>query len=213
METFDLTKLYEELIKCEKYQIVPTLFFSTHDMKRHFSRLCKEEIEPAKMLAFMMLTLKGIPFLYQGEEFPTKDFRPNRIEEIQDIQGILWYNNAIKQGVSEEEAFALAYQNTRDFSRSLLEWKKEDLLEEFHQFYQTMIVFRNSNEVLQTGNYEFIRLEDSVLSYKRTLGTQSITCYLNFSESDVLLPKGNQRSIGTQEGKEVLKPMNAIALF
>nr|WP_295678032.1 alpha-amylase family glycosyl hydrolase [uncultured Lachnoclostridium sp.] len=212
IENFDLKKIYEELVKCEKHQIVPTLFFSTHDMKRHFSRLCKEQINHAKLLAFMMLTLKGIPFLYQGEEIPTKDFRPKSIEEIQDIQGRLWYNNAIKQGFNKEEAFALAYQNTRDFSRSLLEWKDEDLNEDFYQFYQTMIAFRNENEILQTGNYDFIALEDFVLSYRRTSGNQSITFYLNFGETEVLLPKGYQKVLGTQEESEVLKPMNAVAL-
>jgi len=75
-----------------------------------------------------------------------------------------------------------------------------------------MIAFRNKNDILQIGDYEFIKLEDFVLSYRRTNGNQSITFYLNFGEAEIKLPKGYQKVLGTQEETDVLKPRNAIAL-
>lgn len=212
MEEFDVTKLWKELLDCEAHGLVPTLFFSTHDMRRHISRLCNGSKEMAKLLLFLMMTLKGIPFLYQGEEQAVVDFCPSNIEEIQDIQGKLWYSNAVLQGKSKEEAFSLAYKNTRDFSRKLLTWD-ENLEEEFLLFYKNIIRFRNEHEVLQYGEYNFIKLEDSILSYQRSYEGQAIHVLLNFGDVEVPLNQNKDYVISTQKGTKTLKPYQGVAYF
>ena len=212
MEHFDLSKLWSELLACERHGIVPTLFFSTHDMKRHISRLCHGNREMAKLLAFLLLTLKGIPFLYQGEEQGVLDFCPKNIDEIQDIQGKLWYNNSVKQGKSPEQAFELAYQNTRDFSRKLLAWSEMEN-NDIITFYQEIIAFRNEHKALQFGEYEFLELEDDILHYQRRHGEEKMTMLLNFSSIEIPLCQEKNYVFTTQPEIKTLKPYQGVAYF
>lgn len=211
---FNIETIYNELQKIEKANILPTLFFTTHDTRRHFSRLCKENTSFAKVLILMVLTLKGIPFLYQGEEFPMKDFCPQNLEEMQDIQGIIKYNNAIENGKSKEEAFSIAYEGTRDFSRSLLSWDENFIIDEgVYQFYKKAIALRNASKALQYGNYDYLQLDDGVLCYGRTSEQESYKIYLNFSDKYYPLSVSGDVILSTEEFKGGLEPYQGVVFL
>ncbi len=57
---------------------------SNHDNPRAFDRygdgVCNDEI--AKLLATMLLTLRGAPFIYYGEEIGMKTTDPVRLEDV-----------------------------------------------------------------------------------------------------------------------------------
>lgn len=211
---FNIETIYNELQKMEEAKILPTLFFTTHDTRRHFSRLCGENTSFAKAVILMMLTLKGIPFLYQGEEFPMKDFCPGNLEEIRDIQGITKYKNAMKDGKSEEEAFLIAYEGTRDFSRSLLIWDDYSIIDEdVHQFYKCAIAFRNTSNALQYGNYEYLTLNDGVLSYGRKAQQETCKIYLNFSDKYCPISESGNVILSTEEFKGGLEPYQGVVFL
>ncbi|MGL4373088.1 MAG: alpha-glucosidase, partial [Turicibacter sp.] len=120
--TLDVDKLFDEIQKMEDLKLYPTVFFSSHDMSRHMSRLCHHDKDLAKTLATLMLTVKGIPFIYQGDELGMHDLLAHTLADISDIQGKLTYEVAIKNGKTHEVALVLANENCRDKSRSPIQW-------------------------------------------------------------------------------------------
>lgn len=67
----------------------PLYFLSNHDLPRAFTRygdgINNDQI--AKVLATMLLTLRGTPMLYYGEEIGMENWEPIRKEDVQDPIG------------------------------------------------------------------------------------------------------------------------------
>ena len=74
------------------------------------------------MLAAISLMLRGIPFIYQGQEIGMTNSKMNSIEEFDDISTIDQYNVAIKEGLSKEEALEIVNRYSRDNARTPLQW-------------------------------------------------------------------------------------------
>jgi len=73
----------------------------------------------------LMLTLKGTPFLYNGEEIGMTDLYLQDISLFRDLLGILFYESMVKElGVSKEVAIQEAAKQTRDKNRTPLQWSK-----------------------------------------------------------------------------------------
>ncbi|MBX9687873.1 MAG: alpha-glucosidase, partial [Candidatus Obscuribacterales bacterium] len=69
----------------------PLYFFSNHDQVRHYNRYGdgKHNDLIAKMMACLLLTLRGSPILYYGEEIGMENRDPERVEDVQDPIGKL----------------------------------------------------------------------------------------------------------------------------
>jgi alpha-glucosidase len=78
----------------------------------------------ARQNLLLLLTLKGTPFLYNGEEIGMRDYRLTDIAQVRDILG-LWYYRLAKElgGVSDEEALDIALMNSRDRNRTPMQWR------------------------------------------------------------------------------------------
>ncbi|CAH8768484.1 alpha-glucosidase [Paenibacillus dendritiformis] len=131
-ETFSLERLYDELRRMEEAHApdqLPTLFFSSHDMRRHITRFGEGnpglEEGRAKLIAALTLTAKGVPFLYYGEEIGMRDFVAETIEEMRDVQGLTAYRLALAEGLRPEEALEKALAKSRDNSRTPMQWTDE----------------------------------------------------------------------------------------
>lgn len=70
----------------------PAYFLSNHDRPRTASRYGTGRIgeKRARLLAMLLLTLRGTPFLYYGEELGMKEVKLAK-EELRDPFGIRWY--------------------------------------------------------------------------------------------------------------------------
>lgn len=101
------------------------LFLENHDQPRSLNKYIKESDigqASAKMLATIYFLLKGIPFIYQGEEIGMTNVKYESIEDYNDISSVDQYNSAIKDGLSKEEALAAVYRRSRDNGRSPMQW-------------------------------------------------------------------------------------------
>ena len=78
-----------------------------------------------KMLATTSILLRGIPFLYQGQEIGMTNCRRSSIEEYDDINTIDQYQVALAAGCSKEEALRCCYENSRDNGRTPMHWSAE----------------------------------------------------------------------------------------
>ncbi len=80
----------------------------------------------AKALAAVLLTLRGTPFVYQGEELgmPNADWKDP--SEFNDLSTRWQYENAIEEGFSPEEALRFAAFFSRDNARTPMQWNSEE---------------------------------------------------------------------------------------
>lgn len=75
-----------------------------------------------KMLGAISLMLRGIPFIYQGQEIGMTNNKFNSIKEFDDIATIDQYNVAIEKGYSDEEALKIINIFSRDNARTPFQW-------------------------------------------------------------------------------------------
>lgn len=96
-----------------------------HDEPRGVSRYLPEgENSDAakKMLGGLNFLLRGIPFIYQGQELGMENMPFSSMEEVDDISTIDEYQVARKSGYSEEEALKAVAKYSRDNARTPMQW-------------------------------------------------------------------------------------------
>ncbi|MGE5106758.1 MAG: alpha-amylase family glycosyl hydrolase [Sphingobacteriales bacterium] len=222
---FSVKRIYDELQSMEKnMQNFPTLFFGSHDMPRMIDRLADGNIDRAAALAALILTAKGVPFIYYGEEIGMHNILANHIEEMVDIQGRTHYKLALDSGKDSAAALKEANEHNRDKSRSPMQWNNNvfagfstaktwikishdykevnvELLEKKENsilgIYKALIALRNKEKVLQYGNYEKLEFNNDVISFTRSMGVDKITVIINFgNENEIILPAGAKVLMG-----------------
>ena len=96
-----------------------------HDEPRGCSRFLPEHAQNEqgiKMLGTVSVLLRGLPFLYQGQEIGMTNCPMLSIHEYDDISTKNEYVNALAAGCSEEEAMEACYRFSRDNSRTPMQW-------------------------------------------------------------------------------------------
>ena len=75
-----------------------------------------------KFLGTMQFMLRGLPFIYQGQEIGMENVNFTSMEQIDDISTRDQYKVAIEAGLSPEDAFAAVKHYSRDNSRTPFQW-------------------------------------------------------------------------------------------
>lgn len=102
----------------------PCNTLNNHDSTRVYTRFSDGQHDDAlaKLSIALMLTLRGTPFLYNGEEIGMSDYYLNDISLFRDPPAVWFYNGRIADGMSPEEALSLAAQYSRDRCRTPIQW-------------------------------------------------------------------------------------------
>ena len=139
-----------------------------HDEPRGASRYLPEYAQNEmgkKMLATTSILLRGIPFIYQGQEIGMQNARWNSVDEFDDISTKDQYRMAREAGLSDAEALAVCSAMSRDNARTPMQWKDAP-----------QAGFTSETPWLKVNdNYPVINVEkeegqpDSVLHYYRKL--------------------------------------------
>ena len=101
------------------------MFLENHDQPRSINRFLPEGADRqdgAKALATLLLTMRGTPFIMQGEEIGYVNVEWDSIDDYDDISTKNHYEFAIKEGYSEEEAMEGVHRFARDSSRTPVQW-------------------------------------------------------------------------------------------
>lgn len=186
----------------------PTFFLSNHDNPRIVSRFGDDSPQwrekSAMLLATLTLTMKGTPFIYQGDEMGLTNRDFTDIGQFND----LWTKNAWQEEVgsgkwSAEAFFANQNKVSRDHARMPLPWTAEGgfttgkpwfALNPNHEtvnaesgraiydHYARLIALRHAEPALVYGDYQDIAPDHpQVFAFKRTLGGTAFMIALNVS--------------------------------
>ena len=79
-----------------------------------------------KMLAALNFMLRGLPFIYQGQELGMENVPFKSIDEVDDISTLDEYKVALDAGCSPEEALAAVARRSRDNARTPMQWSDEE---------------------------------------------------------------------------------------
>lgn len=139
-----------------------------HDEPRGASRYLPVHAQNemgTKMLGTVSILLRGLPFLYQGQEIGMTNCPFDSIEDYNDINTLDQYQLALDAGCTPAQALSVCHANSRDNARTPMQWSDEP-----NAGFTTGTPWLGVNP-----NYREINVaeqqgrEDSVLSYYKKL--------------------------------------------
>ena len=228
IKEFSTQRIFDELQSMEKNMgNYPTLFFGSHDMPRIIDRLACGNTDRATALAALILTAKGVPFIYYGEEIGMHNIIAQNINEMVDIQGKTHYQMAIAQGKNDKEALLEGNKHNRDKSRSPMQWNEKTFAgfstektwikinpdykvinvtalkfqkKSILNDYKKLTTLRNKEKVLQYGTYDNLELQEDQISFTRSFENEKITVVINFGIKKIItLPSNAKILLGQKE--------------
>ena len=116
--------IFQSQMETQKYGFKANII-ENHDEPRGVSRFLPaydQTPEGTKMLGTVNLLLRGIPFIYQGQEIGMKNAKWNSIDEYDDISTKDQYQIARKAGLSDQEALEVCNRMSRDNARTPMQW-------------------------------------------------------------------------------------------
>ena len=190
------------------------IYFENHDQPRctrHFFPDDSNNFITAKTLATVLMTLRGTPFIFEGQELGMDNVAWDSIEKYNDIFSHGQYKIARNEGKSDEEAMKIVHRYSRDNARTPMQWTTEKnagfssgkswlpVHEDFKNccveveendknsvlnFYRKLANLRYSekySEILQQGDYQEIFLDKMIFSFSRNFEGNKIVTISNFS--------------------------------
>ncbi len=116
--------LFKSQLECQGVGFLANII-ENHDEPRGSSRYLPEHArneQGMKMLGTVSLLLRGIPFLFQGQEIGMTNCPMDSVVEYNDINTKAEYETARQAGLSDAEALKACYRFSRDNSRTPMQW-------------------------------------------------------------------------------------------
>jgi len=189
-----------------------SIFLGNHDFSRMVSRFGNDttyHTESAKLLALMLLTLRGTVYIYQGDEIGMTNVAYPSIADYNDVETLGSWNEALANGEDMNAFLKLVHKQSRDNARTPMQWntsknsgfsdgqpwlkvngnynsinvaaqEQDDF--SILNFYRQMIAFRKAHNVMVYGDYTCLNEDDEQLFiYTRADANSSYIILLNFS--------------------------------
>jgi oligo-1,6-glucosidase len=199
-----------------------SIFLGNHDFPRIVSRFGNDKeyrVESGKMLGTLLFTLKGTPYIYQGDEIGMTNVAFPSMADYDDVQTRNGFKEFLSKGGTEADFLKRAHQFSRDNARTPMQWdatsqagftagepwlkvnpnyeeiNAKNALEDegsLFYYYQKLIKIRKRHEVLVYGETEILdKPNPKIYAYTRTLEKKQMLVVLNFSEAetDFTLPE------------------------
>ena len=189
------------------------LYLSNHDQPRQVSRFGDDGRhwrESATMLATLLHTLQGTPFIMQGEELGMTNVAFDSIDEYRDIATLNYYRERLQAGDQHEEILRRVHVCSRDNARTPMQWDdshaagfttsapwigvnpnytgvnaaaQEEDPDSILNYYRRLTALRRKHPVLVYGSFEEIAdLPPTLYAYRRRYGNDMLTAILNLSD-------------------------------
>lgn len=221
------------------------IYLENHDQPRSVSRFGDDGAywsQSAKLLCTMLFTLKGTPFMYQGEEIGMTNFDFTSIDQLQDVESHNIYRMAQKLHIPSSYRWKMMQRTSRDNARTPMQWNdgpyagfttgtpwlginanhtrinaasQEDDPESILSYYKEMIAFRSASPVLRAGSFAVVKITKRLFIYERELAGERIQVLLNFSPRTLKVKSHGEvllSSYGRASYDGTLRPWEAILL-
>lgn len=100
-----------------------------HDEPRGVSHYIPEGelcLESKKLLGAVNFMLRGLPFIYQGQELGMENMEFTSIDQVDDISSLEEYRVALDAGLTPEEALKVISRFSRDNARTPMQWNDSE---------------------------------------------------------------------------------------
>ena len=190
-----------------------SVYLANHDVPRSVSRFGDDQRywkESAKMLATLVHTLQGTPYVYQGEEIGMTNVAFETIGDYRDVDALNWHRLSMGEpGADEAAIMTQIHLKGRDNARTPMQWDDGpnagfttgtpwiNVNPNYPQinvaaqladpgsvlrYYQRLIALRRQHAVLVYGRYELLLPDDpAIYAYTRTWGEQRLLVVLNMT--------------------------------
>lgn len=217
-------------------------YLENHDQPRSVSRFgntAEFHKESAKMLCGLNLSLKGTPYVYEGEEIGMTNGDFIGLSEMQDVESHTIDKTMQSLHFPKRLREKLLLQTTRDNARTPMQWDasakagfttgepwlkinanhvninvsdEQKDPESILNFYKKMIAFRTGSDVLNYGTYEKMPSQKDVFAFKRSYEGKTFFVVCNMTEKTKALPFAETvRLIGNYEGiSSTLRPFEFV---
>ncbi|MAU88395.1 MAG: alpha-glucosidase [Bacteroidota bacterium] len=193
-----------------------SIFLGNHDFSRIVSRFGNDNEfheESSKLLATLLMTLRGTPSLYQGDEIGMTNVDYSNISFYDDVETINAWKEAIDNKKNMKKFFEAIQKQSRDNARTPMQWdnkknagfskvkpwikvndnykkinvkNQEKDLDSILNYYKLLIKLRKENSTLVYGKYEDLGpMHTKIFSYKRWDENDVFIIHLNFSNCSV----------------------------
>ena len=210
---FEAKKLLDVLTKWQQGLDWNAVYLESHDQPRivsHYGDDGEFRERSAKLLATMQLTLRGTPFIYQGQEIGMTNFDCTSIDRLNDVESHNIDKLMRSLLIPARIRWKWIKASSRDNSRTPMQWSAEkgagftsgkpwfdinanhvgvNYLEQQGRadsvlsHYKKMIALRASSDTLKYGDFAPAYSSAGVIAYTRTLGNERYTVVLNFSKN------------------------------
>lgn len=105
------------------------IFFENHDQFRSVRHFFPDDADAkvtAKTLATILYTLRGTPFVFEGEELGFDNVAWKHIDDYNDISSHGQYELAREGGLSDAEAMKCIHRYSRDNARTPMQWNDSE---------------------------------------------------------------------------------------
>ena len=198
------------------------IYLSNHDQSRFINRYGSDKPAfkdySAKLLNTFILSMRGTPYTYYGDELGMTNIGFTKIEQYKDIAAINGYKKAATDGEDLDLYLQKLNLLSRDNGRTPMQWDatknagfsnetpwlpvhenhstvnvldQENDQNSVLNHFRKMVALRKDNLLLVYGNYAIIQDDHpTIYAYSRTLEDQQMIILLNFSEleSSISLP-------------------------
>jgi oligo-1,6-glucosidase len=216
---FHASKLLEVLTKWQRGLEWNAVYLENHDQPRivsHFGDSGKYWERSAKLLALLELTLRGTPFIYQGQEIGMTNFDFKSPGELNDVESRNLDALMKKLHIPAFLRWKWIRASSRDNARTPAQWSgarnagfaggtpwlgvngnyrrinyeaQKGNPGSVLGFYKELIRLRSSSELLKRGSFEPLFARGPLMAYERRLGDERCRVLLNFS-GRVVRPPG-----------------------
>ena len=179
-----------------------SLFYNNHDNPKMVSKINPDmayRSKLCKLLAIMQFTLRGTPFLFQGDELGLTNHAFASIDEITDIESKNMYQELLKT-MEESAAFQKILAGTREHSRLMMPWDEASRTAQHvdsgvTDFYKKLIAYRKKHDALIYGDFKVLCRDKDLFYYTRSDHKEQFLVECNLSAKAMKrkkIPEGYQ---------------------
>jgi oligo-1,6-glucosidase len=209
---FKASKLLDVIAKWQRGLEWNAVTLENHDQPRivsHYGDDGKYWAMSAKLLATLEFTLRGTPFVYQGQEIGMTNFDFTSLEQVQDTSAHSVDALMKRFGFPSWLRWGLLRVSSRDNARTPMQWSagkgagfttgtpwlginanytrinveaQQGDSDSVLSYYKRMIALRAGSDTLKYGDFKPLYATERIVIYNRILGDEKYTVALNFSK-------------------------------